>query len=137
MILDKRANGLSVKRLEADNLNISMRYAEKIYGTENNPNQLPITEASRKRIVRISPDTLLSLEDTQGNMFAWSTVFPTTRALADLFCEKKITEKELFDRTPEDGVYDALYICSIITCQSIAEKDVPRSFSKKRLRDFR
>jgi hypothetical protein len=35
--------------------------------------------------------------------------------LADLFCKGRISERELFDRTPIGVDYDALYVCSIIT----------------------
>lgn len=136
MMLNKGTNELSVKRLEADNLDISMRYAEEIYGTQSDLEQLPITEDSRKRIVRISPDTMLSLENEEGKMFTWSVVLPTTRTLADLFIDGEISERELFDRTSEGGIYDALYICSIITLPEYRRKGYATNLLKEAIARF-
>jgi len=90
-------------------------YAERMYGTSADPDQIPINDESYRKITAISPDALLCLEDAQGSLLSWSVCLPTTRELADLFCEGTITEKELFERTPVGITYDALYLCSIIT----------------------
>ncbi len=106
---------LKVQRWHADMYDFVQEYAENIYGTKDDPEQIPISDESYKRITRINPDTLLYLDDGKGNVLSWSVVLPTTRTLADLFIDGEISERELFDRTPEGGIYDALYICSIIT----------------------
>jgi hypothetical protein len=45
-------------------------YAERVYGTANDPTQIPVNDESYRRIISISPDTLLYLADGNGNLLA-------------------------------------------------------------------
>jgi GNAT superfamily N-acetyltransferase len=41
-------------------------------------------------------------------------IIPTTKEVMDDFLLKKITEKEILDRTPHGVKYDSIYLCSAL-----------------------
>jgi GNAT superfamily N-acetyltransferase len=62
------------------------------------------------------PSTVSEELDSNGPV-AWVLVIPTTTALMNRFLDGKITEKELFDLTPLDASYEALYLCSALVLE--------------------
>jgi hypothetical protein len=84
--------------------------ANESFRTEEDSSQLRVTEGVRERLLRIHPCTLSEESDADGPI-AWVLVIPTTHDLAGQFVEGQISERELFEKSPEGVSYDALYLC--------------------------
>lgn len=92
-----------------------MRIAEEIFGTEKDPDQMPINEESVKKLDSIYEGWLGSVLDEEGEPIAWSVVLPTQTELMDKFLNNEITEKQLLEKTKPEDVYNSLYVASVIT----------------------
>lgn len=93
-----------------------MEIAEGIFGTESDPDQMPITRASAEKLTALCGDRWLESQfDEAGEPISWSVVMPTQRDLAEQFVRGEINERQFLDLTQPQDMYDALYIVSIIT----------------------
>lgn len=92
-----------------------MKLAEEIFGTESDPDQIPINDESTKKLDALCDGWLETDLDDKGEPASWAVVMPTQRLIAERFLNKKITERELLDLTEPADTYDALYIVSVIT----------------------
>jgi hypothetical protein len=92
-----------------------MRIAEEIYGTETDPDQMPITLETAHKLEGLFSGWLETEFDEAGQPISWAVLMPTQRTLAEEFLRGAITEKELLEKTQPQEIYDALYIVSIIT----------------------
>lgn len=92
-----------------------MQIAEAIFGTENDPDQMPITHESIAKLDRLCIDWLVSEVDDNGEPISWAIAMPTQKQLAQDFLNNKITEKQLLDLTIPADIYDAVYLVSVIT----------------------
>ena len=91
-----------------------MRVAESIFGTRNDPNQMPITMDSWNKLQKLNENCVL-YEEENGKLISWGVVVPTTKDIVNDFLADKITERELLEKTLPDQNYSALYLCSAIT----------------------
>ncbi len=92
-----------------------MAIAEAIYGTESDPDQMPITLETAHKLDTLCLDWLETEFDENGEPISWVVLMPTQREVAVQFIAGTITEKELLEKTVPQERYDALYIVSIIT----------------------
>jgi len=112
-----------------------IRLAEETFAMHNDPSQLQVDEGVRERLLRIHPATLSEFSDENGPV-AWLLVIPTTRELMGQFISKKITEKELFDKTPLDISYDALYLCSGLVLEEYQRKGIIKQLALKAIEEI-
>lgn len=87
--------------------------SEKFFGTEEDPDQIPICQASAEKLISIHKDTLTWKSDEQGNLAAWLVVIPTSVYTMNKFLSGEITEKELLDVAAEEKEFEALYMCGV------------------------
>ncbi|OGI72576.1 hypothetical protein A3J61_01245 [Candidatus Nomurabacteria bacterium RIFCSPHIGHO2_02_FULL_38_15] len=92
-----------------------MKIAEEFFGTENDPDQMPINSESTKKLDTLCDCWLSSEFDEYGEPISWAIVMPTQKALAINFLNKKITERQLLELTMPSDIYDAIYFASVIT----------------------
>lgn len=92
-----------------------MKIAEAIFGTENDPDQMPITNESIAKLDNLCSGWLSSELDDNNEPISWAIVMPTQKQLAQDFLNNKITERELLDLTMPANIYDAVYFVSVIT----------------------
>ncbi len=92
-----------------------MKIAEEIYGTGSDPDQMPVTIESAKKLDRLCSGWLETEFDEAGEPISWAVVMPTQKVLAEKFLNKEITERDLLGMTEPAGAYDAVYIVSVIT----------------------
>ena len=72
-----------------------------------------------------------------GIRVAWLLIIPTTINLMNRFLAKQITEKELFNLTPPDTAYEALYLCSVLVLQEYRRKGITKRLALKAIEDIR
>jgi len=90
-----------------------IKLAEEFFDMKNDPAQLSVDEDTMKRLLEINPSTLSEKTDENGPI-AWMLIIPTTKKVMDDFLTRKITEKEILDRTPLGEKYDTIYLCSAL-----------------------
>jgi predicted GNAT family acetyltransferase len=118
------------------NLERLIRLADEVFDVRNDPEQLTIDEGVMKRLHKIHPSTL-SEEDYGDGPVALVLVIPTTMELMVRFLEKQISEKELFELTPTDISYEALYLCSALVLEEFRRKGITKKLTLKAIEDIR
>ncbi|MBX2972264.1 MAG: hypothetical protein KF797_04110 [Flavobacteriales bacterium] len=93
------------------NLARMLQLAEEVFAVHADPTQLQVDETVLARLQRLHPATRGEAVDADGPV-AWVLVIPTTTPLMDAFVAGTLTEQELYERTPEGAVYEAVYLCS-------------------------
>lgn len=110
--------------------------ADAVFAVRSDPAQLDVDEAVLDRLRRIHPASVQEKATAEGPI-AWLLLIPTTKALMDDFVHELITERELFDRTPEGVRYDAVYLCSGLVLPEHRRKGVARELGLRSLEAIR
>lgn len=118
------------------NIERMINLAEEVFDTRNDPEQLDVDHEVLGRLQRIHPAAVSEYDDGNGPA-AWILLIPTTRALMQDFVESRISEKELFLMTPENGAYDALYLCSALVLEEYRRKGIARKLTLKAIEKIR
>lgn len=95
------------------NLDRMIHLAEEFFQTKNDPAQLSVTEDVMDRLRVLHPATLSEFDDGNGPV-VWILLIPTTSRLMERFIGETIGEKELLEKTPAAGPYEAIYLCSAL-----------------------
>jgi GNAT superfamily N-acetyltransferase len=113
---------------------IFLRHAKQVesfFGTVGDANQVPITINTCRKLVAMHPHSLIYAVDDRGNVFGSICVIPTTKELSRRFVRGVITEKELFDQTPVQAHYGALYLCSIFVVPAYQGKGYAQALVRR------
>lgn len=94
-----------------DNYARLLRLADEVFAVRTDPEQLNVDEAVLQRLRRMHPASVQEEATTDGPV-AWVLLIPTTADLMQRFVAERITERELYERTPEHGPFEAVYLCS-------------------------
>ena len=113
-----------------------IKLAEETFAMNSDPSQLQVDQTVRERLIRMHPSTLSQFSDENGPV-AWLLVIPTTRVLMERFISKEITEKELYEMTPENITYDALYLCSGLVLPEYQRKGIIQRMAVKAIEEIR
>jgi len=103
--------------------------ADNVFDVRHDPGQISVTEHERNKLATLHPATLSQLANEDGP-YTWVLIFPTTHQLMTAFIDGLITEKELLEQTPENGTYDAIYLCSALTLPEFRNKGVTKRITK-------
>jgi len=110
--------------------------AEEVFATKNDPEQLDVNQEVIERLQRMHPLTVMEYDEGNGPI-AWVLVIPSTLELMKRFLDREITERELFELTPEDSVYDALYLCSALVLYEYRRKGITKKLSVNAIEQIR
>jgi len=122
--------------MEASNYERMIQLAEDVFATRSDPDQLDINEEVLDRLRRIHPSTVSEYDDGSGPV-AWLLLIPTTIELMQRFLDHTITEKELFDQTPMETNYEALYLCSAMVLEEYRRNGITRKLALKAIEEIR
>jgi GNAT superfamily N-acetyltransferase len=100
-----------------------IQLAEDVFAYKSDPDQLDVDQDVIEKLNRIHPATVSEYDDGNGPV-AWVLLIPSTLDLMNRFLEHEISEKELFDLTPEDTPYDALYLCSALVLEEYRRQGI-------------
>lgn len=98
-----------------------IQLADEVFSSRTDDSQLAIDEEVMQRLQNIHPATINEYDDGNGPV-VWILLIPTTLQLMDQFLDKKISEKELFDQTPLNVPYEAIYLCSAMVLEEYRKK---------------
>jgi len=113
-----------------------VQLAEEVFAIRSDPSQLNVDQEVIERLLRIHPASVSEQRDDEGPV-AWLLLFPTTLELMDRFLEGSITEKQLFQMTPEQGTYDAIYLCSALVLEEYRRKGIIRKLALDAIESMR
>lgn len=107
--------------------------AESFFDAKNDPEQISMTVADRRKLQRLHSATMSEEADENGPV-AWMLLFPTSCELMERFLAGEIGERELLHLTPDDASYDAVYLCSALVLEEYRGKGVARRLALSALR---
>jgi hypothetical protein len=122
--------------MSSNNFERMIQLAEEVFATKNDPNQLAVNPEVIERLQRMHPATVSEYDDGDGPV-AWVLLIPTTLDVMNRFLEKKISEKELFDLTPLDTPYEALYLCSVLVLEEYRRKGIVKRLALQAIENIR
>jgi ribosomal protein S18 acetylase RimI-like enzyme len=110
--------------------------AEEVFAVRNDPDQLDVNEEIIERLRKIHPRSVSEYDDGNGPV-AWILIFPTTTELMNDFLERRITEKKLFEETPLNIKYEAIYLCSGLVLPEYRRKGIAKRLAMEAITDMR
>jgi len=113
-----------------------IQLAEDVFAVKSDPDQLDVDQEVLERLQRIHPATVSEQDEGNGPV-AWVLLIPTTFELMNRFLNHEISEKELFNLTPEDSVYEALYLCSALVLEEYRRKGIAKQLSLNAIANIR
>jgi ribosomal protein S18 acetylase RimI-like enzyme len=122
--------------MSKSNFERMLQLADEVFAVKNDPDQLDVNEEVLDRLRRIHPATVSEYDDGNGPV-AWILLFPTTLDLMQQFLDATISEKELFEKTPLDIKYDALYLCSALVLEEYRRKRIANRLTLKAIESIR
>ena len=102
-----------------------LQLAEDVFATKNDPDQLDVNEKVIARLQKIHPATVSEYDDGNAPV-VWILLLPTSIDLMNKFISRKISEKELFERTAPNSKYEAIYLCSAIALEEFRGKGIAK-----------
>lgn len=115
------------------NLERLIRLADEVFAVKSDPSQLDVDQSVRDRLLQMHPSTLSEYNEGQGPC-AWVLLIPTTLELMHRFVSGEITEKELYELTPLDVAYEAIYLCSALVLDEYRRKGITRKLALDAIR---
>ena len=109
--------------MSSTNFERMIQLADEVFAVKNDPDQLDVNQEVIERLQRLHPSTVSEYADANGPV-AWVLLIPTTTELMNQFLENKISEKQLFDLTPVNINYEALYLCSAMVLEEYRRKGI-------------
>ncbi len=102
-----------------------LQLAEDVFAVRNDPDQLDVNEDVLAHLRQIHPATVSEYDNGEGPV-AWVLLIPTTTILMNRFLEGNITEKQLYQQTPLDSSYEALYLCSAMVLEEFRRQGITK-----------
>ena len=113
-----------------------VKLAEDVFDIKDDPDQLDVDQEIIVRLKMIHPATVSEYRDANGPV-AWLLVIPTTLDLMNRFLSKEITEKELYEMTPLNTSYEAIYLCSALVLEEYRRKGIIKQMAIKAIERIR
>lgn len=105
-----------------------IQLADEVFSVKSDPSQLDVDQSVRDRLLRMHPSTLSEYKEGNGPC-AWVLLIPTTLDLMNRFVSCEITEKELYELTPLDVPYEAIYLCSALVLDEYRRKGITKKLA--------
>lgn len=113
-----------------------LQLADDVFAVKNDPDQLDVNQDVLDQLRRIHPATVSEFDDGHGPV-AWVLLIPTTLGLMDQFLNHSISEKELYEQTPLDSAYEAIYLCSAMVLEEYRREGIARQLTLKAIDSIR
>ena len=113
-----------------------IQLADEVFAVKSDPSQLDVNPEVRERLHQIHPATVSAHDDGNGPV-AWVLLIPTTIGLMKRFLKSEISEKELFELTPLNVSYDAIYLCSALVLEEYRRKGITKQLALAAIKSIR
>lgn len=110
--------------------------ADEVFASKTDPDQLDVNPEVLDHLRMIHPATVSQRDDGNGPV-AWILLIPTTDELMEGFLENRISEKELYEQTPLNAKYNALYLCSAMVLKEYRRKGIAKQLTLDAIAEIR
>jgi hypothetical protein len=112
-----------------------IQLADEVFSSRTDPDQLSIDENVMEHLQLIHPDTMSEYDNGNGPV-CWILCIPTTLDLMTKFIQQKISEKELYELTPLNTKYEAIYLCSALLLEEFRGKGIAQRLGFKAIENI-
>jgi hypothetical protein len=110
--------------------------ADEVFSSRTDPDQLNVDENVMAHLQLIHPDTMSEYDDGNGPV-CWILCIPTTLDLMTKFINQEISERELYELTPLNTKYEAIYLCSALLLEEFRGKGIAQSLAVKAIESIK
>ena len=100
-----------------------IQLSDEVFSSRTDPDQLNVNENVMEHLQLIHPNTISEYDDGNGPV-CWILCIPTTLDLMTQFINKEISERELYELTPLNTKYEAIYLCSALLLEEFRGKGI-------------
>lgn len=126
---------IPILQMSLSNFERLIQLADEVFAVKNDPTQLDVNPEVLERLHKIHPSTVSEYNDGNGPV-AWVLIIPTTLDLMNRFLKSEISEKELFELTPPDSVYETVYLCSALVLEESRRKGITKQLVLKAIENI-
>ena len=105
-----------------------IQLSDEVFSSRTDPDQLNVNENVMEHLQLIHPDTLSEFDDGNGPV-CWLLCIPTTLDLMTKFINKTISERELYELTPLNAKYEAIYLCSALLLEEFRGRGIAQNLA--------
>jgi hypothetical protein len=113
-----------------------IQLSEKVFSSRTDPDQLNVNENVMDHLQLIHPDTISEYDEGNGPI-CWILCIPTTLDLMNQFINKKISERELYELTPLNTKYEAIYLCSALLLEEFRGKGIAQTLGVRAIENIK
>jgi hypothetical protein len=110
--------------------------SDEVFSSRTDPDQLNVNEKVMEHLQLIHPDTISEYDDGNGPV-CWILCIPTTLDLMNQFINKEISERELYELTPLNAKYEAIYLCSALLLEEFRGKGIAQRLGIKAMENIK
>ena len=110
--------------------------SDEVFSSRTDPDQLNVNEKVMEHLQLIHPDTISEYDDGNGPV-CWILCIPTTLDLMNQFINKEISERELYELTPLNAKYEAIYLCSALLLEEFRGKGIAQRLGIKAIENIK
>ena len=122
--------------MELSNFERMILLSDEVFSSRTDPDQLNVNENVMEQLQRIHPDTISEYDDGNGPI-CWILCIPTTLDLMNQFINKKISERELYELTPLNTKYEAIYLCSALLLEEFRGKGIAQTLGVRAIENIK
>ena len=100
-----------------------IQLSDQVFSSRTDPDQLNVDENVMEHLQLIHPNTMSEYDDGNGPV-CWILCIPTTLDLMTKFINQKISERQLYELTPLNTKYEAIYLCSALLLEEFRGKGI-------------
>jgi hypothetical protein len=109
--------------------------SDEVFSSRTDPDQLNVNENVMEHLQLIHPDTISEYDEGNGPV-CWVLCIPTTLDLMNQFINKEISERELYELTPLNAKYEAIYMCSALLLEEFRGKGIAQRIGMKAIENI-
>jgi hypothetical protein len=113
-----------------------IQLSDEVFSSRIDPDQLNINENVMEHLQLIHPDTISEYDDGNGPV-CWILCIPTTLDLMTQIINHKISERQLYELTPLNTKYEAIYLCSALLLEEFRGKGIAQGLAIKAIESIK
>jgi predicted GNAT family acetyltransferase len=122
--------------MSKSNFERMIQLSDEVFSSRIDPDQLNINENVMEQLQLIHPDTISEYDDGNGPV-CWLLCIPTTLDLMTQFINQNISERELYELTPLNTKYEAIYLCSALLLEEFRGKGIAQNLAVKAIESIK